>query len=233
MRYGRPVRNILGCLAALALVVGPLIAHFGVVRPLAGFGVFALGGIVSLLVGLASLVQLVRGRGLKVGGALAVLTGVIFFAIAQRGSGYPHINDFTTDLADPPTFSFAAGLPANAGRDMSYPPDFAAIQRECCAELRPAKVTGTPRDVYERVLRVSSETPAWRVTRADAAAGVVEAVATTAVFHFEDDIVIRVRPDADGTTRVDIRSKSRDGKGDIGANTTRIRQFVEHLEASR
>lgn len=233
MRYGRRVRNALGLLAAAAVAAGPLLAHFRITPPIVGFGVFALGGLLAILVGVASLVQLVRGRGVTAGGACAALLGFVFFAIAFQGRGYPRINDFTTDLDDPPAYAFAPGMPANAGRDMSYPREFADVQRACCAQLRPAKVTGTPRDVYERALRVASEMPDWRITRSDAASGVIEAVATTKVFRFEDDVVIRLRPDADGTTRVDVRSKSRDGKGDIGANTVRIRNYVERLEASR
>ena len=43
MRYGRPVRNAIGLLAVLAMLLGPLLAHVEVVPPLAGFGMFALG----------------------------------------------------------------------------------------------------------------------------------------------------------------------------------------------
>ena len=47
----------------------------------------------------------------------------------------------------------------------------------------------------------------------------------TAIFRFVDDIAIRVRPTASGTV-VDVRSKSRDGRGDLGANAERIRAFT-------
>src|SRR5437660_7167255 len=115
MRYGRRVRNAIGIVAALAAVSGPLLAHFGVTPPLGGFALFALGGIVCMLVGLVSVVQLIRGRGLTLGGALGVLVGLAFFFIAGAGRGYPHINDFTTDLTDPPAFEQAKTLPQNAG----------------------------------------------------------------------------------------------------------------------
>jgi uncharacterized protein (DUF1499 family) len=72
--------------------------------------------------------------------------------------------------------------------------------------------------------------PSWTITQADPGAGTIEAVATTRVFGFQDDIVIRVRPDGDGASRVDMRSKSRDGQGDIGTNAARIRAFVGNLE---
>jgi uncharacterized protein (DUF1499 family) len=74
--------------------------------------------------------------------------------------------------------------------------------------------------------------PAWMVTNEDAASGVIEAVATSWLFRFEDDIAIRIRSGEGGKSRVDIRSKSRDGKGDTGTNANRIRAYVAALEAA-
>src|SRR5713226_3671547 len=68
---------------------------------------------------------------------------------------------------------------------------------------------------------------AWRISRADADS--FEAIATSRLFGFQDDIVIRVRPDGTGTSRVDMRSKSRDGKGDRGVNAARIRAYMVEL----
>jgi len=229
MRYGRPVRNAIGLLAALATALGPLVAHFGIAPPLGGFVLFALGGLVAVLTGLVSIVQLVRGKGLTLGGGLGVLAGLCFFGIASQGTGYPRINDFTTDPADPPTFRFAGTLGPNQGRDMGYPPAFAAIQHACCADLHPATLAVPPREAFERALAVAKARPDWTVTQADPDTGTIEAVATSRVFRFQDDVVIRVRA-TDGGSRVDMRSKSRDGKGDIGANTVRIRQLVDAVE---
>lgn len=231
---GGGVRNAIGLVAVLAMVCGPLVAHFGVVPPLGGFAIFALGGLVSIVVGIVSLVQLVRGRGVTLGGALGIVAAIVFVGIASAGRGSPRINDFTTDTSDPPAFQQAGTLPQNAGRDMSYPSAFAAIQHDCCADLHPAKLSVPPAEAYERALRTARAMPAWTITRADPAGPAIEAVATTNVFRFQDDIVIRVRPDAAGAgSRVDMRSKSRDGKGDIGANTARIRAYMAALEAAR
>ncbi|MBW2399988.1 MAG: DUF1499 domain-containing protein, partial [Deltaproteobacteria bacterium] len=43
-----------------------------------------------------------------------------------------------------------------------------------------------------------------------------------------DDIVVRVRRDG-ADSIVDVRSKSRDGRGDMGANAARIRLFRDEL----
>src|SRR5207248_3183715 len=148
----------------------------------------------------------------------------------SRGAGKPRINDFTTDPADPPALAHAATLPPNVARDMSYPKAFADIQRGCCADLHPARVRAGAPEAFARaedVARQMGLTVTWR----DPSAGLMEAMATSRLFGFHDDIAIRVRPEADGTSRIDVRSKSRDGQGDLGVNAARIRTFVAALEA--
>ncbi len=219
-----------GLIAAIAFVVGPLLAWLRVVPPLVGFLLFALGGLLSLVCGIAAVVRAARGRGVRPGGIVAIATGVAFVVIAVRNAGAPRINDFTTDPADPPVFHHATGLPANVGRDMTYPAGFAAIQHECCADLRPARIALPPADAFARAGSVAKRMPAWTVTQSDPADGSLEAVATSRLFHFQDDIVIRVRADGERASRVDVRSKSRDGKGDMGVNAARIRAYVAELE---
>jgi uncharacterized protein (DUF1499 family) len=219
------MRNVLGLVAAGAFVLGMALAALRLVPPLAGFALFALGGLLALVVGAVSAVQAARGRGLGAGGAAALAVGLVFVGAAARGSGAPRINDFTTDLADPPAFKHAATLPPNRGRDLGYPPAFADVQRACCADLKPA-VIPAGRDALTRAREVAAKMPSWEVTAVDAQTGTVEAVATSRLFGFQDDIVIRVRPQADGSSRVDMRSKSRDGQGDMGVNAQRIRDYI-------
>jgi uncharacterized protein (DUF1499 family) len=52
---------------------------------------------------------------------------------------------------------------------------------------------------------------------------------TTFWFGFKDDVVIRIRGDA-GSSELDIRSKSRVGRSDVGANAERIRRYVSVLQ---
>jgi uncharacterized protein (DUF1499 family) len=71
--------------------------------------------------------------------------------------------------------------------------------------------------------------PRWEITLSDESAGVIEGVDTTRLFHWRDDFVIRVRTTPDGYSIIDMRSKSRDGKGDFGANAKRIQTFFDKL----
>ncbi|MEX2241047.1 MAG: DUF1499 domain-containing protein [Burkholderiales bacterium] len=68
----------------------------------------------------------------------------------------------------------------------------------------------------------------WEIVATDAAAGRIEATDTTFWFGFKDDVVIRVEGDGAGS-RVDVRSVSRVGVGDVGANAKRIRAYLRAL----
>jgi len=70
----------------------------------------------------------------------------------------------------------------------------------------------------------------WEMVAADGAAGRIEATDTTFWYGFKDDVVIRIRPAAEGS-RVDVRSLSRVGGGDVGTNAKRIRAYVAALKA--
>ena len=58
--------------------------------------------------------------------------------------------------------------------------------------------------------------------------GRVEATATTFWFGFKDDVIVRVLAEGEGS-RIDLRSMSRVGRSDIGANAARILAFREHF----
>jgi uncharacterized protein (DUF1499 family) len=85
-----------------------------------------------------------------------------------------------------------------------------------------------PDQAFARAKAVAERTPGWNVTNADSESGRIEATATSKLFHFVDDVVIRVRPDGAGS-RVDLRSRSRVGQSDLGANAARIRAFEAEL----
>ena len=62
----------------------------------------------------------------------------------------------------------------------------------------------------------------------DFSSGRLEATATSFWFGFKDDVVIRIQT-VDGETQLDIRSKSRVGRSDVGKNAERIREFLAAL----
>ncbi len=232
---------VLGVLAVADAALGPILANTGVVRPLTGFLLFGIGGLEALLGTLLALVAFARtrigsgkrGRGLAwLGFATSTAVLAAFVQAASSGRGVPRINDITTNPDDPPGFEIALSDPANAGRDMGYPPAFAAQQRAGYPDLAPIRLAVPPGEALEQARR-AAESLGWEIAevrppQAEGADGILQAREVSRLFRFVDDIVVRVRP-AEGGSLVDVRSKSRDGQGDMGANAKRIRAFKAAL----
>lgn len=132
----------------------------------------------------------------------------------------PRINDVTTTPDDPPRFRRLA--------DEGYPPGNAAAQRAAYPRLAPIPRAEPPAAAFAAAAAAARRMPRWEVVREDAAARALEAVATTRLARFKDDVVVEVRP-AGGGSAVHVRSKSRLGKGDFGANAARIEAYAAEL----
>jgi uncharacterized protein (DUF1499 family) len=220
--------------AIAACVLGPLAAHFGIAPPLGGFFAFVIGGVVGLLGLFAGIVTLRRGAYRR--GVAAILLGgipaVVLIGASVRSLGRPAINDITTDLTEPPNLFYAQGQPGNAGRDMVYPEAFKDVVRSAYPDLKPLQLAEPPDEAFARALRLAQQRPGWEVGFVNGSGRVFEGVATSQIFGFKDDFVVRVRPDGTGSL-VDMRSKSRDGKGDLGANADRIRSYLRDLSNAK
>ena len=159
-----------------------------------------------------------------------VLSGalfIVFAVIAAPGARVPAINDITTDPDDPPAFVEALRAPENEGRAPGYPAGNAPLQRAAYPDLAPIVLKEPPDAAYAAAQHAATAL-GWSVVRSDPAGGTLEATQTSRLFLFVDDIVVRVKP-TDGGSRVDVRSRSRVGKGDVGANAARIRRFTAEL----
>ena len=112
----------------------------------------------------------------------------------------------------------------------AYPgAEFARQQRAAYPDIAPMLLAVPPRDAFAKAV-AAAEAMGWEVVGRDAAAGTIEAVDTTKWFGFKDDIAVRVTPTPEGGSRIDIRSKSRVGRSDIGTNARRIRAYAERLK---
>jgi uncharacterized protein (DUF1499 family) len=227
--------------AALAGAIGiggPAVTLIGIVltqvgaAPMIGFGLFQLGILFGLVAIVAGGIGLYTTRGgvpgrqkAWLGLVLGVGMVVIVAISAAPGADVPPINDITTNLTDPPGFEPAPEGHLNAGRDMLYPRDFSEQVRTAYPDLKPITVKLSRDDAYQRSLDVARDL-GWEVTREDAASGAFEAEDTTALFSFVDDISVRVRSATGDRATIDVRSKSRDGRGDLGTNAVRIREFA-------
>jgi len=213
--------------AVLVLLAGPA-TKFGILPWKAGLGLFAIAALIAGIGALFSVVSLLRRRGGLVA-AIAAAAGVAAFAVLMTsvvaGRAVPPINDITTDPANPPAFVMITG--AMRGADavpLSYDPSFAAQQTAAYPEVKPLIVASPPEEVYPKML-AAAEAMGWAIVSSDQASGRIEATATVPWWGFKDDIVVVMSPDGSGT-RVDVRSKSRVGKSDLGVNAARIQEYL-------
>jgi uncharacterized protein (DUF1499 family) len=229
------IAGVLGAIGLLGPAIGAVLAHFGVVPPLSGFVIFGFSLLVGLAAGVLGMVAFYttraasnrRGRPLAWLGLVAAATAIGVLAFARGSADVPPINDISTDLVEPPAFGTD---PSDRGRDMVFPAGFAEQIKATAAyrDLHSVHVARAPADVLGEV-EATARALQWSVVRVDAAAGTVVANDTTKLFRFVDDIVVRVRADDAGGSIVDMRSKSRDGQGDMGVNAERIRRFFAAL----
>jgi len=170
------------------------------------------------------------GRVAVLAAALVVGLGVAYFPWQWFDSARraPPINDITTDTDHPP--AFVALLAARAGVSVPAVHPGAATaeeQRRGYPDIKPLEMSVPPADAFARALD-AARSMGWDVVATDAAVGRIEATATTPWFGFRDDVVIRVAATPAGS-RIDIRSVSRVGKSDLGANAKRIRAFLDQV----
>ena len=70
----------------------------------------------------------------------------------------------------------------------------------------------------------------WQLIESDDYEGVIRATSTTFALRMVDDVEIRIGLDQNAQTRVDVRSASRKGIGDLGTNARRIGRFLRALD---
>lgn len=150
-----------------------------------------------------------------------------FLAIRDARS-LPQIHDITTDVDNPPPFAKVLPLRAGAVNPPGYEPHVGEIQRIHYPEVQPLRLAAPPRETFAHALAVA-EAMGWEIVARDEGAGRIEAVATTRWFGFKDDVVVRITPAGTGS-RVDVRSKSRVGSSDVGANARRIQDYLGRLK---
>jgi uncharacterized protein (DUF1499 family) len=224
-----------GLAALMLLLAGPGV-RLGLWSFRTGFDVLRWGAYLGLIAGALALVQLLvpRWRAPRpwmpvlalVLGALAA--GVPWYWRRLAGQ-VPPIHDISTDTADPPSFVAVLPLRAGAANPATYGgPEIAAQQASAYPDIRPLVLPATaPGAAFARA-RDAARASGWTLVAADSAEGRIEATATTAWFGFKDDVVVRIRPERQGS-RVDVRSVSRVGRSDVGTNARRIRSYLARL----
>lgn len=161
-----------------------------------------------------------------------LLTGVVSGTAIywqQRAQSVPPIHDITTDIEDPPAFSAMVRLRADAPNPPEYTgEETAEMQQESYPEIQPLIVSNDLQDVMDAAVMLVTDRE-WDLVAINRNQGRIEATEKLAWFGFKDDVVLRFTETMEGT-QVDMRSKSRIGRGDVGVNAQRIEEFLDDLE---
>ncbi|MEN3353537.1 MAG: hypothetical protein V7640_1695 [Betaproteobacteria bacterium] len=246
-RTNRPVR-LLVSVAAIVSVVSALTAMAAGPGTDAGLWHYRTGFII-----VRWSVYIAAGAGVValIGSALAAaarhyrvaLLGLVATAIAlavvaprwelqRTASRVPRIHDITTDTDDPPQFVALLAVRKKTPNGPEYAGEkIAREQKAAYPDIQPLMLSEPPAAVFERAL-AAARSMGWEIVAAVPAAGRIEATATTRWFRFKDDIIVRVTAQPAGS-RIDVRSKSRIGRSDLGTNAKRIRAYLSRLRNTR
>jgi uncharacterized protein (DUF1499 family) len=232
--------------AFLLLVAGPLgwragwwhfSLAFNTLMPYAGYaGIAAVAvSVLALLLGVAKAPR--RGVAIAVLGiAIGAVAAYFPWEAGEMRGKYPRLNDITTDFANPPSLAFSEAMrKAEEGGPAAYGgADLEALQQKSYPGIEPATLDLPPAQAFDKALATATA-KGWTIVKSDPAAGVIEAYDRSRWFGFTDDIAIRVSaagPAASSHSRVDVRSHSRQGRGDFGVNAARVRGFLAALKGS-
>jgi uncharacterized protein (DUF1499 family) len=224
------------------LILTVLLHRFGTLATPAAMNLMAvsIGGLfLAIIVAVVGLVRIWFGGQI---GAAQAFTGI---AIALVGlavplfflSQYfllPQLNDIQTTRQAMEFKQLAAMRPADANRIVE--PDLAAAEEreKAYPDIRPMElersVTETFDIVHEAVKRLG-----WTIVLSEPPdgdqPGRIEATDRTMIMGYTDDALIRVTGD-DAHAFIDVRSVSRYGKHDLGANAGHIRKLFAEVKSA-
>ena len=205
----------------------------------------------AVLTGLAIILSLIKSPRLKpllfslipvvmIGAFLAVILPKV-----EQGRRLPPIHDVQTDWSDP--VSFSDSMMATRG-DEANPvlvqpiipesakarwPDYAGMpvadaQRKAYPDIK-SFIAPVPADILYSAAFATLTAEGIEIVTNDEAGLRLEGTHTSFWYDFKDDVVVRIQPKGEGS-QIDIRSTSRVGLSDLGANATRVRGILEGVK---
>lgn len=230
----------LALIAAIALVVFPLAiiaARIELWHFRTSFLLFALATLVAFVVFVVSVLKLPKAlkadrKALMVSILLALVPIAIMGQNVFKANKYPFIHDITTDTQNPPVFVAANALRSEEEHDLTYAgQELADQQLVAYPNVTPLLLALEPNEVFAKAKALMIER-GWEIVaeQSDTIPFTLEAVDTTALMGFKDDIIVRISgSNEDSQSTVDMRSMSRQGKSDLGKNAARIHTFLRQL----
>lgn len=228
----------IGMLAVLGMLLSGPLYRAGALSLGQAFGLMGMGakaGVVAIVLGLVWLIMAIVARSHRrvwvaaLGVALGLLAFVPPWMFMNKAKSVPPIHDISTDTTKPPMFKALLAERRSAPNPVEYGgAEVASQQHKAYPDIKALHFKASVPQVFDAALATARDM-GWAIAAQDPANGRIEATATTFWYGFKDDVVIRIRPEGNTETRLDIRSLSRVGKSDVGKNAERIRAFEKRL----
>ncbi|NKB33823.1 MAG: DUF1499 domain-containing protein [Pseudomonadales bacterium] len=231
----------------LVALAGPVAVWFGA----ADFG-FRLLGVVNsyadwiaggtfiiamAIAAVAKIKQIPNGLQLSALALIGTISASLAYVIPESfrpAEDIPPIHDIATDPYRPLEFVAIAPLRADAANTMEYggsedmtPRLLIELTQTAYPDIVPQRFDDSVEEVFGRALE-AAESLGWEIVAADVNQGRIEATDTTFWFRFKDDVVIEITVDGRESV-LNARSLSRVGRGDVGKNAARLREFFALL----
>ncbi|NNE56726.1 MAG: DUF1499 domain-containing protein [Hellea sp.] len=242
---------LIALLIPLTFVIGAFGTKFGIWGYKFGFGFITFTAIKYLIyaglfagvagLALAFVVQPRRGVFTAI---LALIIPLLAMykglSIKNTASRLPVIHDITTDTEDPPVFTSAIVERRNKvdgvntldyfeKKDVRENTLVSVLQSKHYPKINTVNRSEKPDVIFGEALALVRDKN-WKIVTEDSDKRIIEAVDSSFWFGFKDDVIIRIRPSINGGSIIDMRSVSRVGQSDLGANAARIKKLMTGLE---
>ena len=238
----RWARRIAAFFLQLLILTAILHRFFGLSTPAAInlVGVCAVGLALAVLIAIVSLIRIWFGGQTGAGNNFAaIIVGLIGLAIPayfmSKAFLLPELTDIQTSPTDPLQFTvLMEERPRDANPLGSPTQEQVQLQAEAYDDIGPI-VVDRPAGAVFTVVNEAVKQLGWNVVVNEAPGesgiGRIEATDSSLIMGFTDDVVVRVKGD-DTSAVVDMRSASRYGRSDLGANAERIRAFEDEVNTA-
>ncbi|WP_157673921.1 DUF1499 domain-containing protein [Cognaticolwellia beringensis] len=159
---------------------------------------------------------------------IAILSAIPAIGLSMQASkakSLPFLHQVTTDTVNLPKFNAIIALRGDNSNPLAYDQEkLAPLQLAAYPKLKPILSQLDKDQAFAKALEVALSL-GWEVVAKNEQQGIIEAVDTSALWAFKDDIAIRVQA-LGVSSKIDLRSISRIGGTDLGANAARVEKFI-------
>jgi len=224
------------------LILTVLLHRFGTLATPAALNLLtvSIGGLVlAIIVAVVGIVRIWFGVQIGAGAAFAgIAIALIGLALPLYYLSHvfmlPNLNDVETTPRQPMQFSqLAAQRPADANRIVEPDLTAAELQEKAYPDIRPMELERSATETFD-IVHEAVKRLGWTIVLNEPPAeqpGRIEATDRTMLMGYTDDVLIRVTGD-DTHALIDVRSVSRYGMHDLGANAERIRTLFAEVKAA-